>query len=219
MGQKGTPEITGQTTEPQLRDVRFLHLPACRRKARFFVEVELTEVIWFCQPKAGTSWLLLHLGWCQQQLWEGCETLWASLTHHSSCWGRRGTDRSWIGCAGRGGGVLVSSPSARRLRGEGALNTVWRCEVAWAPWKLSPRARWGFEHFSPCCGVTLTSRHWPCSLQGSWNEVFWGSLPTQTVPWASFSPVQHQENLTSQLVLSHLLFKDKLLPVINYSFY
>lgn len=80
MRQRGTHEITEQTTEPQLRDVKFLHLPACRRKVRFFVAVGMTEVISLWQPKAGTSWLFLHLGWCQQQLWAGCETLWASLT-------------------------------------------------------------------------------------------------------------------------------------------
>lgn len=51
-----------------------------QEKSQVFCGSGMTEVISLWQPKAGTGWLFLHLGWCQQQLWAGCETLWASLT-------------------------------------------------------------------------------------------------------------------------------------------
>lgn len=90
----------------------------------FLVEVELTEVISLCQPKAGTSWLLLHLGWCWQQLWAGCETLWASLSQPSTAGAGGGREQEEL--MGHGWAVrAVSSPSAGRLCGDGALNTMW----------------------------------------------------------------------------------------------
>lgn len=168
MGQRGWNHFWNHWAQPQLRDGKFLHLPASRRKVRFFCGSGDDRSCLALPAPSRHQLALAAPGMVQQQLWVGWETLWESFP-----WQRTtGADRSWMGCAANAAGELGSSCSAGRLHGEGALNTMWRCEVTWTPQKLSPRARWQLEHSPPCRGVALTSRYCPCSVQGGWIDDF-----------------------------------------------